>query len=117
MQRLRKILAVFADKLARSNAEVPVPATPAPAQQATQAMKQVTATLYSREARGAVTTLRDLHAVADLSQRDALAALGQLEQAGTVQIDRNLDDAFASRIHLTAPPRRVIKSSAKVGRA
>lgn len=70
-----------------------------------KAMQQLTAAIYIRETRGDVTTIRQLHAIAGLTQPEALLALGRLQQRGSVHIEHNLYDAFASEVTLTQTAR------------
>ena len=77
-----------------------------------QAVKRVSAALYSRDVNGTATTLRELHQIAQLTQPEALSALGHLQKKGCVEIAPNLDDAFASRVSLTAVAREWIETNA-----
>lgn len=74
-------------------------------------MQQIVVAIHVRETRGEATTLRQLHAVADMTQPEALLALGHLERAGSVCIEDNLNDAFASELILTEPTRRWIEQN------
>lgn len=125
MSRVHRIVAAIKGCVARRDGDdhssadqsrppmtIPVEAMD-PSGNATEAMNKVTAALFGRESSGMRTSLRQLHKVADLSQPDALVALKRLQRAGTVTIEHDLNDAFASQVELTAQTRRSIAEAAK----
>ncbi len=84
------------------------------------AMQKVAAALFLREQQGKVTTLRNLHEIAELPQPEAMLALGRLQKAGYVRIEHNLKDAFSSEVILTEGTRswfdeQVRRKSTRVG--
>lgn len=70
-------------------------------------LSRVVAVLQRRQSRGQVTTLRQLHKVCDLDQREAFALLGTLKRANVVTINENMSDEFESAVVLNedAPQR------------
>jgi len=63
-------------------------------------MTQMTSTLLKRQRNGATTSLRQLHAVCELEQPEALLTLAELRTAGIVSITENASDEFESLIQL-----------------
>lgn len=79
-------------------------------------MAEMAAVLHSRETGGEVTTLRQLHKIAELTQPEALTIVDRLERAGLVEIAHNVGDRFESTISLTEATRRRLDRATK-GRA
>lgn len=81
------------------------------AQPFTIRMIEVSEALNNRQKAGLQTSLRQLHTICDLSQAEALNVAAQLENAGTVLIERDLSDAFESRITLSEDARKRFDSA------
>ncbi|MDJ0641374.1 MAG: hypothetical protein QNJ15_01025 [Erythrobacter sp.] len=62
--------------------------------------------ISGRESEGLDTTLRQLHAIAPLTQPAALKAVAELESLGLVQIKENLHDKLDSQVTSTDKLRR-----------
>jgi len=71
------------------------------AQPVTSRMIEVAQALHVRQSNGEQTSLRQLHRICDLNQAEALNVIAQLENEGTVHIERDINDAFESRVTLS----------------
>lgn len=65
----------------------------------------MTEAVRQREAEGRTTSLRQLHLILGVSQPTALRVAHLLASEGVVRIEENLNDRFASRLHLTPETR------------
>lgn len=64
-------------------------------------LARMTLTIHSRQRAGKQTSLRQLHTITDLSQPEALAIVAQLERAQVVSIERDMADAFESKVTMS----------------
>ena len=85
------------------------------AQPVTSRMIEVAQALHARQRNGEQTSLRQLHRICDLNQAEALNVIAQLENEGTVQIERDINDAFESRITVSEAASRRFESVMEQG--